>query len=29
MFIISLDRQRNHVTYACAEADCAERVVKT
>ena len=29
MFIISLDRQRNHVTYACAESDCAERVVRT
>jgi hypothetical protein len=29
MFIISLDRQRNHVTYACAEADCTERLVRT
>jgi len=29
MFIISLDRQRNHVTYACPEPDCAERVVRT
>ncbi len=29
MFIISLDRQRNHVTYACPESDCAERVVRT
>ena len=29
MFIISFDRQRNHVTYACAEADCAERLVRT
>ena len=29
MFIISLDRQRNHVTYACSEADCGERVIKT
>ena len=29
MFIISLDRQRNHVTYACPETDCSERVVRT
>jgi hypothetical protein len=29
MFIISLDRQRNHVTYACPEPDCPERVVRT
>jgi len=29
MFIISLDRQRNHVTYACPEPDCNERVVRT
>jgi hypothetical protein len=29
MFIISLDRQRNHVTYACPEPDCSERVVRT
>jgi hypothetical protein len=29
MFIISLDRQRNHVTFACAEPDCPERVVRT
>jgi hypothetical protein len=29
MFIISLDRQRNNVTYACPEPDCPERVVRT
>ncbi len=29
MFIISLDRQRNHATYACAEPDCPERVLRT
>jgi hypothetical protein len=29
MFIVSLDRQRNHVTYACPEPDCGERVVRT
>jgi hypothetical protein len=29
MFIISLDRQRNHVTYACSEADCPERIIRT
>ncbi len=29
MFIISLDRQRNHVTYACPESDCGERLVRT
>jgi hypothetical protein len=29
MFIISLDRQRNHVTYACAEPGCPERVLRT
>jgi hypothetical protein len=29
MFIISLDRQRNQVTYACSEADCTERVIRT
>jgi len=29
MFIISLDRQRNHITYACPESDCGERVVRT
>jgi len=29
MFIISLDRQRNSVTYACPESDCPERVVRT
>jgi hypothetical protein len=28
MFIISLDRQRNHVTYACPEPACPERVVR-
>jgi hypothetical protein len=28
MFIVSLDRQRNHVTYACPEPDCVERVVR-
>jgi len=29
MFIISLDRQRNHVTFACPEPDCHERFVRT
>jgi hypothetical protein len=29
MFIISLDRQRNQVTYACPEPDCSERMLKT
>lgn len=29
MFIISLDRQRNHITYACTEPDCSQRVVRT
>jgi len=29
MFIISHDRQRNHVTYACPEPDCSERVMRT
>ncbi len=29
MFIISFDRQRNHVTYACPESDCSERLVRT
>jgi hypothetical protein len=29
MFIISLDRQHNHVTYACPESDCGERLVRT
>jgi hypothetical protein len=29
MFIISLDRQRNQVTYACPESDCGERVLRT
>ncbi len=29
MFIISLDRQRNQITFACAESDCGERVVRT
>jgi hypothetical protein len=28
MFIISLDRQRNLVTYACPEPGCPERVVR-
>jgi hypothetical protein len=28
MFIISFSRQHNHVTYACAEADCGERAVR-
>ena len=28
MFIRSLDRQRNTVTYACAEPDCHENVVR-
>ena len=28
MFIISLDRQRNHVTYACPEPDCPERSLR-
>ena len=29
MFIISLDRQRNRITYACPEPDCPERVIRT
>lgn len=29
MFILSLDRQRNHITYACPEPDCPERVLRT
>ncbi|HXY48173.1 MAG TPA: hypothetical protein VEI01_01890 [Terriglobales bacterium] len=29
MFIISLDRQRNHVHYACPESDCCQRVVRS
>jgi hypothetical protein len=29
MFIISLDRQRNHIHYACPESDCYQRVVRT
>ena len=29
MFIISLDRQSNRVTYACTEPDCTERVIRT
>jgi len=29
MFIISIDRQRNHLTYACAEPDCPARVLRT
>jgi hypothetical protein len=29
MFIISIDRQRNHLTYACPEPDCPERVLRT
>ena len=29
MFITSLDRQRNHVTYACTEPDCSFRVLRT
>ena len=28
MFIKSLDRQRNAVTYACAEPDCHETLVR-
>jgi hypothetical protein len=28
MFIVSLDRQRNHVTYACPDPGCPERVVR-
>jgi len=28
MFIKSLDRQHNRVTYACAELDCHETVVR-
>lgn len=28
MFIISLDRQRNRVSYACVEPDCHEIVIK-
>jgi hypothetical protein len=29
MFIISLDRQRNHIHYACPETSCYQRVVRT
>jgi hypothetical protein len=29
MFIISLDRQQNRVTYACTEPGCLQRVLKT
>lgn len=29
MFIVSLDRQRNTLTYACPEPDCPERVLRT
>jgi hypothetical protein len=29
MFIISLDRQRNQITYACSEADCSARIMRT
>jgi hypothetical protein len=29
MFITSLDRQRNHVTYACTEPDCSFRIIRT
>jgi len=29
MFIISLDRKNNHVTYACQEPDCSERAMRT
>jgi hypothetical protein len=28
MFIRSLDRQRNTVTYACTEPDCHETVLR-
>jgi hypothetical protein len=29
MFIVSLDRQHNRVTYACTEPGCVQRVLKT
>jgi hypothetical protein len=29
MFILSLDRQHNRVTYACPEPGCPERVMRT
>jgi len=29
MFIISINRQRNHLTYACPEPNCPERVLRT
>ena len=29
MFIVSLDRQRNTLTYVCPEPDCPERVLRT
>ena len=29
MFILSLDRQHNRITYACTEPGCAQRVLKT
>lgn len=28
MFIVSHDRQRNHVTYACPESGCPERILR-
>jgi len=29
MFILSLDRQHNRVTYGCTEPGCGQRVLKT
>jgi hypothetical protein len=29
MFIISLDRSHNRITYACTEPGCTQRVLKT
>jgi hypothetical protein len=28
MFILSLDRQHNRITYACTEPGCSQRVLK-
>jgi hypothetical protein len=29
MFILSLDRQHNRITYGCTEPGCTQRVLKT
>jgi hypothetical protein len=29
MFILSLDRQHNRITYGCTEPGCVQRVLKT